>query len=900
MNQKIDNTLQNLNDCGCCEGRTVKTPIEITNRQGLTAIAYRIGTHAQFKQSMLAQLSSSHLTTRANDDFTIALLDAWATVADVLTFYQERIANESYLRTATERVSILNMARLIGYELHPGVAAGTYLAFNLENAPRAPHKVFIDIGSKVQSIPGQGEQAQTFETIEKIEAHPEWNAIKPRLTRRHPVRRNMDTFFFEGVTTGLKPGDGLLIIPDDKSDPVFRQVKETTKQSEHQRTLVKLQPSITASSASTMASGADRVPNPGPITKNYLNKIISAVNLNAEAYIGNFKAQEIFNNVAALQSTPPTIFAFRTIAAIFGHNAPQFESLPYNQRIGEYGPKPDPDPKIKVKIEFTPGIYSNRDNNSWVDTKLNNYHKQPDELQNILYLDNTYTGIAKDSWAVLRDGTKWSLYQIQDTTELTKSDFALTSNVTRLTLKRTDDFNMFGIRTTTVFAQSEALPLARMPIEEPVSGKQIELDGLVDDGLSSGQTIIICGELDQYRGVHGCEVATIAQVEHVLDLEIDSYTRITLITRLNNSYVRDTVSINANIARATNGETVQEVLGGGDATQPYQRFTLRQPPLTYISAPTPSGAESTLQVRINDLLWHEVPTLYGQDPGDRVFVTRTGDDGKTTVQFGDGQTGMRLTTGQENVRATYRKGIGLAGNVDVGQLSLLMTRPLGVKSVTNPLGAKGAADRESLDDARDNAPLTVLTMDRIVSLLDYEDFARSFAGIAKALTTWAWDGQTSSVFVTVAGPNGAGIDSDSDLYKNLLSAMQKAGDPYVPIRVESYRRALFRIAVRVKVNPDYRSEQVLAAVERSLRSHFSFNARDFGQPIMLSEVMAVIQAVCGVQAVDVDKLYRHGEEAKLNSGLAAAAPQAGTSGAVSAAELLLLDPAPLDDLGVML
>jgi len=46
--------------------------------------------------------------TRADDDFAIGLLDAWAVVSDVLTFYQERIANESYLRIATaERRSVL-------------------------------------------------------------------------------------------------------------------------------------------------------------------------------------------------------------------------------------------------------------------------------------------------------------------------------------------------------------------------------------------------------------------------------------------------------------------------------------------------------------------------------------------------------------------------------------------------------------------------------------------------------------------------------------------------------------------------------------------------------------------------------------------------------------------------
>jgi len=898
MSQIIDTTVRNLNDCGCCEGITVKTPGEITNRPGLTVIAYRVGTHAQFKESMLARLSSSQLQalrslyTRSDDDFTIALLDAWAAVADVLTFYQERIANESYLRTATERVSILHLAHLIGYELRPGVAAGTYLAFTIEDAPGAPHKAIIDIGAKVQSSPGQGELPQLFETIEKIEARSEWNAIKPQLTQPHPIKVDTNPFYFEGITTGLRPGDGLLITPDDGSEPVFRQVESVTPQPEHHYTIVQLQPlpPKTEYVAGIKTSPAVRMLNPGPITSNYLNKIISSADLNAEAYVRNFVVKDIFDNIMAIHLPPPTVLAFRTKASVFGHNAPEWDLLPINQRIGEFDPRHPFDPKF-----FKDGIYSQRWG-SWVDDTPA-LHKYPKEDTADLYLDNVYPGIVKNSFVILRDSIDWKLYSVKETTELTRCDFALTAKVSRLTLDASTA-DGFMIRGTTVYAQSEELALARMPIEKPVSGTQIELDGKLDEGLSAGRTIIICGELVQNPGVYRCEIATIAHIDQFL--ESDGFTRITLTTKLkNNSYVRDTVSINANIASATHGETVQEVLGGGDASQPYQRFTLRQPPMTYISAPTPSGAESTLRVRINDLLWHEVPTLYSRGIRDRVFVARTGDDGKTTIQFGDGQTGLRLPTGQENVRAIYRKGIGLAGNLEANKLSLLMTRPLGVRSVTNPLAANGAADRESLDDARRNAPLTILTLDRIVSLQDYEDFARAFAGVAKALATWTWAGQTRSVFVTVAGPDGAEIKSDSDLYKNLLSAMKKAGDPYVPIRVESYSRALFRIAFRVKVDPDYRSEQVLASVENSLRSHFSFDARDFGKPVMLSEVMAVIQAMPGVQAVDVDKLYRYGDEAKLNPGIAAAAPQAGTDNTVSAAELLTLDTAPFDNLGVM-
>ena len=138
-------------------------------------------------------------------------------------------------------------------------------------------------------------------------------------------------------------------------------------------------------------------------------------------------------------------------------------------------------------------------------------------------------------------------------------------------------------------------------------------------------------------------------------------------------------------------------------------------------------------------------------------ITQRDDNGVTTVRFGDGKEGARPPTGQNNISAAYRKGIGREGMVKAGKLTQLMTRPLGLKGVTNLLEASGAADPESLDDARKNAPLTVLTLDRVVSLDDYEAFSRSFAGIAKALATWTWDGHGQRVLVTVAGTGGADV-----------------------------------------------------------------------------------------------------------------------------------------------
>src|SRR5260370_5949273 len=207
---------------------------------------------------------------------------------------------------------------------------------------------------------------------------------------------------------------------------------------------------------------------------------------------------------------------------------------------------------------------------------------------------------------------------------------------------------------------------------------------------------------------------------------------LTLANALAYSYKRDTVTIYGNVVRATHGQTQNEVLGSGDGSKALQQFALRQSPLTYLSAPTPAGAVSTLKVFVSDIEWHETDNLAGLGSTDREFITQTDNNDKTAVIFVNGAKGARPPTGIENVKAMYRTGIGKPGNVNARQISLLATRPLGVKSVINPLPATGGADRERIDQARRNVPLAVLALYRLVSVQDYADFARTFAGIGKA------------------------------------------------------------------------------------------------------------------------------------------------------------------------
>ena len=208
--------------CGCCSGIGIETPQEELNLPGLSAIRYRAGTWATFRESMLARLSSAdypalaYLKTRDTDDFSIALLDASAVVFDILTFYQERLANESYLRTATQLRSLTELARLIGYQPAPGVAAETYLACTVKAATGLPANptttaITIPAGTQVQSVPAQNQAPQTFETSADILAKADWNAL-PITTSLPWAAPGTNGLYLAGTTNQLNPGDSLLIL----------------------------------------------------------------------------------------------------------------------------------------------------------------------------------------------------------------------------------------------------------------------------------------------------------------------------------------------------------------------------------------------------------------------------------------------------------------------------------------------------------------------------------------------------------------------------------------------------------------------------------------------------------------------------------------------------------------
>lgn len=886
--------------CGCCAGIDTSTPIAIDNRIGLSAIAYRIGEYAQFKESMLAGLSSSELPqlaglrTRDADDYTLGLIDAVACAADVLTFYQERLANESYLRTATERVSLQEMAKLIGYRPRPGVAAETRLAFALE-APKTPPpglppepgafvtgipaSLTLAAGLKVQSVPGPDEQPQTFETVEEITARPEWNAIRPWLAETRAPGLGATETWVKGVANNLKVGDALVFIdadflahPTTNTNWDFRLIDTVDVETAADRTRVTWKAGLTH--AATLANPA----------------------------------------------IAPQVYVLRERAAVFGNNAPLWKSM-----------------NESFRADYTSGTSDTKNSPDWPDFTISALaasasggHVDLDALFGEVKagslavltrvgFDVGTIGVAASFGGVAAIGaggigvggvqgfklrTFAELYKISSTTDVSLAAFALSGKVTRIGVQGQHlDTHFFKfVRATSVYAQSERLVLAPYPVDDAIGGDQLPL-AIAAEGLETGRRLIVAGNLardgTKKKGrwqVHECTLVKVKGIDA-------AHSIVQIAPPLPRKLVRDTAVVHANVALATHGETVAQILGAGDAGKSFQRFELKRLPLTYRSATSETGADSELSVRVGDIEWTEKSTMFGAAIDERAYTLDTDEQGKTWVVFGDGVRGARLPSGMNNVRASYRQGLGQDGNVGADKLTQLMTRPLGLKSVSNLVTAQGGTDPEPADQARRTMPLGTRTLGRAVSLLDYEDFALAFTGVAKARAQVLQLSAGPTIVITVAGQDGAQLSLSNPVWNNLWLALKRGGDPHVNLALLSYQASTFRLGLKVKRDPAYEIRPLLAAVEAALRAHYAFDARSLSQPVLQSEVIAVVHAVPGVAAVDLDFLYGGTAPAaqtlKSRQTRLLASRMRVTADVALPAELLTLDRAPLDRLEEM-
>ena len=782
--------------CGC--GPTVSTPVENPPRQ--PALAWRVATHPRALARMRAGLAAETqplavraLAAQPDAEPAIALLDAWAVVADVVSFYTERIVQEGFLRTATELGSVRELARALGYELRPGVAAEAELAFTVEDAAGGPARVVVPQGTPVQSIPGQNEQPQTFETGAELEALAVWNAVQALDTEGQPLPSGTTAIWLRGTTTGLRRGDPILVVGAErlgygKADP------------------------------------DKRVPHDD---ERWDFRVLSAVAVDPPGHPGwtVVTVQRPLGDPAvgdAVADTDLHVYTFAERSNLFGWNAP--------------------DPGLLATRDGVPppGIH---------DGKWDDYAVVSAEHPDTIELDGDHPRVLPDAWLVMQYGKDVELYRAVDVQPDGASRYGVSGRITRVTVDITEGLAGFDRRSALVHCQPVELDASRRPRVAPITGAGVEL-AATDPLLPVGRLVLVCGT------VGGADVTVATSVQDCTLRPAGGATPATMAVTLDPALPVDfepaSVVVRGNAVVAGHGEAVAQVLGSGDARATSTSFALRRTPLTYVRAQTPDGIASTVDLEVDGVRWTEVATLADAGPHDRVFAVRRDDGGGARVVVGDGINGARLPTGTENVVAAYRVGIGLDGAVDPERLVLLPRRPLGIRLVENPAGAHDGAPPEKSADVRHNAPLRVRTMDRAVSVLDHEHFAAGFAGVGPARADAVWDGHRRVVVVTLLGT--AATVPGNGLLADLTAALVAARDPGTPLTV--LRGALLPFGVRVEIrhDPAQKRAAVETAVVAALQTRFGAAAGEFAAPVTAAAVLVAVHAVPGVLACTMPRL----------------------------------------------
>lgn len=885
------------------------TPAPINNRAGQTAVQTRVGTQSRFDASMRRGLADANrpgladLQSRARGDFSLRLLDAWAAVCDTLTFYDERHANEAYLRTATERASIRAHARLIGYELAPAKAAATHLAFQAESENVPDGVMTFEPGLAVRSVPRDDEQPLLFETIEPLTARPGWNALTPRMHHPQRLADDSDQIMLESTAPRLQKGDPVVFVqgatPVSNGGSGFLRRVSFSEPGIGPRVRV----GLTAAPSGTQSYVFQAFPMATWMAEESLSSAtLSAAVADTSWTVGGLGKAALLNKVAlpalntaflalpvmAIEPIQPELLRVRV--GFFGNIAMTQKTSPVESVNGNTT-------TVQAQPYSTPGPGRLTDTMGAVGDTA------PGNDRCFVYLEREVPEITPGQFLILRDAGKEIWVTIHAAETQSVEAYGMSAKVTRLELDRYGHrpyggkqwVGAFKTRTTVAFCVAEPLPLATLPITADVGAgdgdlgaDQIELS-TAELLLQRGKKVAITGERADLGGVIASEIQLID--DHVVNA---GHSVLTFAQPMAHRYVRDTVTICANVAEATHGETRTEVLGDGDATVPFQQFALKSGPLTHVSARTLSGMAPALEMRVDRVRWDRVDDFRDSGPDDRIYQLRIDEDGTARVVFGDGITGQRVPTGDGNVEAVYRVGAGIKGHLAAGQLTLMAGKPAGLKSVTNPLPPGGAAEPEALEDARRNAPLKVLTLGRAVSLQDYQDFALGFASVAKARADWTFDGFDRPIFVTVAGQGGAILDEAGTDMANLRAALSSAGEADQHVSVRNYRPVGFGVTARLYLDPAHDPDHVLETARAHLLACFGFEAQQLGQPTSRAQIYATLQAVSGVRGVDVDRLFRLGEDETDQPRLLAAVAQPDLSGnRPDPAELLVLDDSAL-------
>ena len=850
MNQKCRNDCKDL----------ILFPPDIKNRPGLSHIDYRIGTYSDFREALLKMLNADPIlapwTNREADDPGIALLEGASILGDILTFYQELYANEAYLRTAQWRESIADLVHLLGYRLSPGLGGKATFAFEV----KGDKPVVIPTGFPVKAQVEGMEQPAVFETTEEFVAIPslsKFNLYRP--VHEPDINSAVNELrIVNNNSKNLELSEGDMILIGDLQGDLENGVLEKTQ------ILV-----------------VDK------IRKEFGDTLFS--------FKGRIKAD--------YNKTKITAFKVGRSFRHFGYNAPR-EVVMLEQRFRETYPK-------KYPISYTRYL-----NGKTIEDDLSNNVKRivdPDLSQDDLPLDAEVDDLSIGQIIIIElpsaNSRSYLIRKIKNIRSSSMTWGAISGGTSLITLEfdMTDRPNLSEMNIDTNSLSTNGAKAGASAVVEEITSiledivtadirniKIYEITGIpfnvnaaleITRNPTKRNKLVLFGEYELYQSLNKRTIQMVKgdivddfQVTEIIEepdcsgsprlkLTIDKELILPEISFTYDDFpLQDpVVTVYGNLVEATQGKTEKEaILGNGDSRQTFQTFQLPKAPLTYHNAAGETPPEvPELQIYVNDHLWTRVPSFFGHGLKEEIYVVREDENGNSWVQFGDGKTGSRLPSGIGNAVAKYRTGTGVYGALKEGTTVQPGGKLNRLDKIQLPDVASGGCEPEIGDNAREAAPGKIQSLDRLVSLRDFETEALAIAGISKATAIWGLTNNVPTINITVMMETGRNNEF-KEVQEILNNYNNERGPNRYPVQVCQGKRQYVYIDATYGLHPSFLEEKVEKAIKEALgvageegdgidgsRGLFGLHQRQFGQREYATRIAGTIQNVDGLVWAEV-------------------------------------------------
>ena len=850
-----------------CPCATCTFPVVVHNPPAQPTITYRWGDYTGFRAALLVPAASPPMPaetelsqpggeaiwrpTAGSGDLALQVAEWWAYLADILTLYTERAANQSYIRTADLPESLPRLVPLLGYRPAPAIGAQVTLA----GLVRGPRPVTLPQGLQVQSKPGPGQQPQVFElsaqtVIQPVPAVPSvpQTTLMPALTTGQTTGQVLlasnpgnlkvgdevlllsstwngtdATYAVCSVTaiapatggtsvafniTSLGGGNGVpgaanwQLLKASSSSPIYPYMANPPYAIVQTAGGPLVAQAIDAERAPIRGArlGARVIPSAGSAfdigaTTATSNGLVSAVDTGAISAAGAGAASAGVTGFASAAYYPITSEAYQPIY-IPPSNTVELASVVRSIAPGAVIVVENP--VAGSTIVPVPGYVTSV-------TELISYANNPSNPSQWPPAGspaNTTEPAVPIPHTMLSFNTMGTLVPADASSLIVRYGYAAVGTLI-------DPPVAGAVQTGSITLNPAGLAASGLATNAPL---------LVADANGDGATATL--------GTGG--VVTIDPAPPLVP----------------------PLQVFSNLLAFTRGKTIQqEVLGNGNPAIAGQNFTLQTAPVTYLAAqPGVSGPgySSTITLWVNGVQWAEVPTFYGQGPTAQVFVTQEDTSGNTHVLGGDGVNGARFPSGTNNIVANYRIGSGAALPPPTSVSVLLQPQP-GLQALVNPVPPSGGADSAASSALRQLAPQSVVTFGRAVSVDDYAAIAAATPGVARVSAAYAFDPVQQRPVVTLW------VGDDSQAVGKAQAAIAPISDPNRPISIKAANPVQISIALTYVRDPRYLDAAVLAGVRTALADPsvglFGSNVVQIGQAFYDSQIYAVCLKVPGVQAV---------------------------------------------------